>query len=112
MGDFNTTLYPPKKKGGLENFLERMYDLAGFVGQNDLIDIELIGPPFTWSNNRLGQNLIQVRLDHALISTGWDIFQNSSLQAFPRTISKHSMLLLSWKQNYTSRRGPFRYEII
>lgn len=56
--DFNSSLYPSKKVGGLEDYYYSMNDLANFIYLVGLMDINLIGSKFTWSNRRLGQNLI------------------------------------------------------
>ena len=58
MGDFHTPQYLLEKFGGLEDFSNSMQDLEGFLGRNDLIDIDLQGLAFMWSNNRLGKILI------------------------------------------------------
>lgn len=40
-----------------------------FINDNALIDFDLKGSKFAWSNTRVGSNNIQVRLDCALVST-------------------------------------------
>ena len=58
MGDFNTPLFPLEKIGGIIDLLESMKDLLDFINTHDLINIDLKGNPFTWSNNRKGEDLI------------------------------------------------------
>lgn len=94
-GDFNTPLYPSEKLGGLTNYNDSMLDFADFIRKNDLLDLDLQGNPFTWSNNIKGSNLIQVRLDRFLGSANWDLGNNTSLSNLPHTIYDHSPILLS-----------------
>lgn len=96
-GDFNSPLYPSEKCGGLEDFSNSMGDLASFINATSLMDIDLQSAPFTWSNNRKGRHLIQVRLDRFLISTNWDIENSSYLKTLPRIAFDHNPLLLHWK---------------
>ena len=74
MGDFNSPLYPSKKIGGMIDFNDSMKDLADFINDNDLLDMEMDGAKFTWSNNRKGVDLIQVKLDRLLVLIGWEGF--------------------------------------
>ncbi|KAH9298637.1 hypothetical protein KI387_030319, partial [Taxus chinensis] len=59
MGDFNTPLNPGEKFGGNSDFSISMEDFAGFISTLNLMDIELHGNQYTWSNRRIGENLIQ-----------------------------------------------------
>ena len=70
MGDFNTPLSHFEKMGGNRDSPQSMQDLHEFMRKMDLIDVELRGNPFTWSNNKKGNELIQVRLDRLLVSRG------------------------------------------
>ena len=96
MGDFNNPLYAKEKMGGLKDLSKSIYDLEGFLIRNDLIDIDLKGPSFTWSNNGLGTNLIQLRIDRALILASWNILLHTCLKEDPRSILDNSMLVFSW----------------
>ncbi|XP_057859072.1 uncharacterized protein LOC131067930 [Cryptomeria japonica] len=111
-GDFNTPLFPFEKLGGLTDYSDSMLDFANFIRNNEIFDLDLQGNPFTWSNNRKGSNLIQVRLDRFLISAKWDLGNNSSLLCLPHTISDHSPILLSWVDKPILGPIPFRYEIM
>ena len=63
MGDFNSPLYPLEKLGGIDDLFKNMQDLLDFINTYDLVDMDLQQNPFTWSNNRKGNESIQVRLD-------------------------------------------------
>ena len=67
VGEFNTTMYPSEKLDRLEDFSESMHEFMLFLRRNYLIDIDLQGTPFTWLNNILGNNVIQLGLIMLLI---------------------------------------------
>ena len=68
MGDFNIPLFHLEKLGGNRDYPKSLQDLHDFMGRMDLIDVELRGNPFTWTNNRKGNDLIQVRLDRLMMT--------------------------------------------
>ncbi len=49
------------------DFTNSIKDLVGFINKNDLMDMEMHGVKFTWSNNRKWVELIQVKLDRLLV---------------------------------------------
>lgn len=104
MGDFNSLLYPSEKVGGMIDFNDSMKDLANFINNNYLMDMEMHGVKFTWSNNRKGVDLIQVKLDRLLVPASWDRLTSSSLMGLPKTVSNHSLILFNWKED--SLGGP------
>lgn len=67
VGDFNTPLCHSKKLGGIEDFSNSIFDFANFISNPGLLDVELLGSKFTWSNYHSGNDLIQVKLDCILI---------------------------------------------
>ena len=58
MGDFNTPLFEEEKYGGLAPNLDRRMDLSNFINNLALLDIDLSGGTFTWSNRNLGSECI------------------------------------------------------
>lgn len=50
MGDFNTPLFDDDKLGGSHIHLESRLDLRMFIDDNALINLDLMGSKFTWSN--------------------------------------------------------------
>lgn len=44
---YNTPFYSSENLGGLEDFSRSMNVLDGFLGKNDLLDMNLQGFPFT-----------------------------------------------------------------
>lgn len=71
MGDFNTPFTEAEKFGGSQIQIDSKLDLADFINGQVLVDLELSGASFTWSNRHVGTDLIQVRLDRALIYVEW-----------------------------------------
>ncbi|KAL8536143.1 hypothetical protein ACS0TY_011686 [Phlomoides rotata] len=67
-GDFNEGV--PKSNGCLADFRDVVSDLG-------LFDLNSVGPKFTWTNKRSGDDLILERLDKFLANQGWlDNFPN------------------------------------
>lgn len=58
VGDFNSPLYPLKKCGGIVGYSDTMADLANFLSNTSLVEIDLLGQSFTWTNRHLGDGLI------------------------------------------------------
>ena len=58
MGDFNTPLEDIEKKGGLPPDWESKQDLSNFINDLALMDLELMGGSYTWSNKRKGYDCI------------------------------------------------------
>lgn len=110
VGDFNTPLHPSDKKGGAEGFFESMRDLGSFINRNSLVDIELRKTKFTWTNDRMGEDHIQVKLDKALLSQeGFPLLASMSLTALPKLGSDHNLLCLEWYKARRMFNSPFRF---
>lgn len=71
-----------KKYGGVPISIDNRQDLADMINSLSLLNLDLIGAKFTWSNRHSGEDLIHVKLDMGLISLDW--IQNASykLNAF------------------------------
>lgn len=81
---------------------------AGLVNELGLINLQLSGRSYTWSNDRQAPHF--ARLDRFLISTEWNAqFPNSAQRALPNTSSDHCPLLLSSKTGF-KRSTFFRFE--
>lgn len=62
-GDFNSPISNLEKRGGTPISKESKQDLSDFINTLGLVDLELSGSKFTWSNSNSGVDLIQVILD-------------------------------------------------
>ena len=110
MGDFNTPLEDKEKKGGMPPDWESKQDLSNFINNLALMDVELKGGSFTWSNKRKGHDCIQVRLDRALISLDWLQSFSCRLSLLPKIGSDHSSISLLVSPLVHRRYHPFRFE--
>ena len=68
MGNLNVPLYDQEKKGRNARHLDGRLDLLEFISKEGLMDLDLHGIQFMWTNKRIGNDCIQARLDRALIS--------------------------------------------
>uniref|UniRef100_A0A803PF19 Reverse transcriptase domain-containing protein n=1 Tax=Cannabis sativa TaxID=3483 RepID=A0A803PF19_CANSA len=97
IGDLNNVLSQSDKKGGLPypNWL-----ITGFeqtLSDCDLVDMELVGYPYTWEKGRGTSRWIEVRLDRALVSLGWyQYFSHSRLLNIETSPSDHNPILLEF----------------
>ncbi|XP_057755470.1 uncharacterized protein LOC130974627 [Arachis stenosperma] len=66
IGDFNTIFNQLEKAGGGAKSSSSIETFNRFIDDNFLIDINMVGRPFTWSNRRSDDELIQERLDRFL----------------------------------------------
>ncbi|KAH9287928.1 hypothetical protein KI387_032045, partial [Taxus chinensis] len=92
------------------SFSTGMDEFVDFVADLNLLDVDLHGNKYTWTNRRLGKELIQVRLDRALISTSWILNQDFHLSSLPRIGSDHNPIalnLLNWTKPI---RSSFKFE--
>ncbi|XP_060972631.1 uncharacterized protein LOC133038482 [Cannabis sativa] len=98
MGDWNNLGSQTEKRGGrkypdrlIEGFLEAMADC-------NLIDLPLVGYPFTWEKGRNSANWIEERLDKALVSHEWiSTFPQATLHNLEISTSDHCPILLILK---------------
>ena len=58
--DFKTPLKDSEKWGGNHSNLDNRLDLMHFIDLHLLHDIDLQGTEYTWTNRRVGKDLIQV----------------------------------------------------
>ncbi|XP_059067365.1 uncharacterized protein LOC131858218 [Cryptomeria japonica] len=110
MGDFNTPLQDNEKFGGVPSQLESRMVLLNFINNQGLHDIELQGAKFTWMNRRMGDDLIQVRLDRALICNEWFNHYQCSLFAISRIGYDHFLVIFVADNIIVKRNFSFRFE--
>lgn len=110
MGDFNTPLLNVEKFGGSQINWDSKSGLSDFININALIDLDLQGASYTWTNRRIGHDLIQVRLDRALISGQWFIDYFCALRALSRVGSDHFPICLIADPTKVKKNSPFRFK--
>ncbi|XP_059066442.1 uncharacterized protein LOC131857750 [Cryptomeria japonica] len=87
------------------------FDLADFINGQGLVDLDLSGASFTWSNRCVGTDLIQVRLDRDLISVEWIQHYIYSLNSMVRIGSDHlPICLMTEPKTGLRRRFSFRFK--
>ncbi|XP_071723124.1 uncharacterized protein [Rutidosis leptorrhynchoides] len=111
MGDFNKVLNLWEKDGrrGMDHY--QMVAFREMPNDCALMDIESKGCAHTWSNNRVGENLVRERLDRVLCNVEWRVeFPNAEAVALPALGSDHSPLILTLYLNILRRKKEFRFE--
>ncbi|CAM8951160.1 unnamed protein product [Rhodiola kirilowii] len=105
-GDFNVISSWSEKKGGNNSNHSAMTDFNNFIAQAGILDAGFLGPPFTWSNNRQGNNRIWERLDRVLLNgRALADFPEMQVTHLPRVSSDYCPLLLSLSQLIKIKRG-------
>ncbi|KAL8491099.1 hypothetical protein ACS0TY_022939 [Phlomoides rotata] len=117
LGDFNEIFWSWEKRRGNSHrtrSMEAFWETASTLG---LQDLGFSGYNFTWSNGRVGDANIQVRLDRALANSDWrSLFLGARVIHLPRFNSDHSHIIVRCDQDggragRCSRvRRPFRFE--
>lgn len=112
LDDLNNITYQSDKKGGApypQWLLDGFYDTLADIG---LLDVELVGHPFTWERGRGIEAWLEVRLDHALVSQSWfDLFPYAKLYNLEGSPSDHSVICLETICRGSSvRKQRFKFE--
>ncbi|XP_072054775.1 uncharacterized protein [Arachis hypogaea] len=94
MGGFNAIFNQLEKEGG-DAKSPSIETFNSFIDDNSLIDIGMVGRPFTWLNRRRGDELIQERLDRFLVEVDWQqLYPNATVLRLSESGSDHALLLL------------------
>uniref|UniRef100_A0A803P924 Reverse transcriptase domain-containing protein n=1 Tax=Cannabis sativa TaxID=3483 RepID=A0A803P924_CANSA len=112
MGDMNNLASQFEKKGG-RKYPDRLID--GFLGALDdcnLVDLPLLGYPYTWEKGRDIREWIEERLDRALVTHDWmSLFTQLVLLNLEISTSDHCPIFLVFKGNIpSSSHHSFRFE--
>ncbi len=90
--------------------MERRKHLADMINDLSLLDVELGGNKFTWSNRRIDIDCIQVRLDRALSTFDWLNHSHYHLSSLIHVGLDHSLISLILNPLYKKKAFPFRFE--
>ena len=71
VGDFNVVSCPEDKEEGNQLCSRELEELASFLSECNLMQMEFKGQRFTWSNGRFGDDNILERIDRAAINIKW-----------------------------------------
>ncbi|KAM6569203.1 hypothetical protein CsatB_017188 [Cannabis sativa] len=95
IGDLNYTTSRAEKRGG-NRYLQVLVD--GFnqaLSDCDLVDMELIGYPYTWERGRGTDSWVEIHLDRALVCSNWfQRFRMAQLHNLEVSASDHCLMLL------------------
>jgi endonuclease/exonuclease/phosphatase family metal-dependent hydrolase len=106
-GDFNVTRFPAERSRDVR-LNAAMMEFSDFIFEQDLMDLPLVGGPFTWSNNQ--ETPSWSHLDRFLVSPDWEVkFPGSLQKRLPRLCSDHFPILLDCGGVHWGPR-PFKFE--
>lgn len=94
-GDFNEVLQESDKRGGLQCDFKNISAFRDCLDHNDLRELEFVGYPFTWRNNR-AEGFIEEKLDRVVANNKWhNLFPMASSENVAWDGSDHTPLLVS-----------------
>lgn len=94
-GDFHEVLNLNEKLGGRDKRVCLVNDFREAIRDCDLVDMGSIGYPFTWSNGRFGDHLIEEKLDRFLGNSSWrNYFQDKAAVNLVSWSSDHNPILM------------------
>jgi hypothetical protein len=95
IGDFNDLLQLEDKKGDNPHLLSLLQGFRNIVEDCNLIDISLMGYPFTWERGKGTPAQVQECLDRALCTNSWQShYQNVELLNLTVKTSNHNPIYL------------------
>ncbi|XP_072076797.1 uncharacterized protein [Arachis hypogaea] len=101
---FNGKMGGAKSPSSIETF-------NSLIDDNSLINIGMVGRPFTWSNRRRSDELIQERLDRFLVGVDWQqLYPNATILRLSELGSDHSPLLLDSNPRTGRSRRRFKFQ--
>ncbi|MCH82709.1 endonuclease/exonuclease/phosphatase family protein [Trifolium medium] len=112
MGDFNDLLSNDDKRSSVDHPPWRIRGFRSAVQDSNLVDLPLIGYPFTWIRSRSGEEVKEERLDRALVTQAWyDMFPNCQLHNVVADRSDHYPILLKlFEGNRKKIMREFKFE--
>ncbi|XP_015964208.1 uncharacterized protein LOC107488025 [Arachis duranensis] len=108
--DFNAITNQREKEGKNEKSSASMACFNNFLNDCELVDICMIGRLFTWSNRRIGGDLIKERLDRVLAGNGWlQKYQNVVVLRLSESGSDHAPLFLDTNPRHEQSKRRFKF---
>lgn len=106
-GDRNIVRFPSKKLGG--HISAAMSLFSDWINSHSLIDLQLGGASFTWSNHQTPPSMS--RLDRFLVSADWlDLYPELCQLALPKPASDHCPIVLDSRPERWGA-TPFCFEL-
>lgn len=111
IGDFNEISQPSEKFGEGPPSEQKMKIFNTFLNSCNLLDLGFIGTPFTWTNGRLGNQIVRTCIDRAHANFQWlSLFLDSKVFHLPRPRSNHCPILLKTLTFTHKGQKPFCFE--
>ncbi|MCH80235.1 hypothetical protein A2U01_0001001 [Trifolium medium] len=112
IGDFNDILSNEEKRSKVDHPPWRIRGFRDAIQDSNLVDIPLIGYPFTWIKGRGGDDMKEERLDRAMATQAWfDTFPNCQLHNLVASRSDHYPILLKIQEgNRRKIMRKFKFE--
>jgi hypothetical protein len=111
IGDLNHVLDQTKKLGGRLVASSSNCPFKGFIDHFGLVDLGFSGNPFTWCNQRQGNDTIKERLDRGIANLSWiHVHPEFTLKHIPSSNSGHHPILLDTDHPSSNLPRPFRFE--
>ncbi|CAN1178049.1 hypothetical protein LINPERHAP2_LOCUS33458 [Linum perenne] len=108
LGDFNA-IVSPDEGSNVTGYTASMREFGDWINDNNLLDHRVIGPLYTWHNNRL-DGIIYRRLDRCLVNLSWtSIFPGSVVELLAPGFSDHCGVLLNTDMNVASLPKSFKF---
>ncbi|XP_074378357.1 uncharacterized protein LOC141719892 [Apium graveolens] len=112
IGDMNNITSQEDKKGGRRYPEWLIKGFCEVISECNLIDLDLLGNPFTWEKSRGTSSWVEIRLDRALVTQRWlGCYSEATLSNIEISTLDHSPIYLDIdknKENSGCRR--FRFE--
>ncbi|XP_057747265.1 uncharacterized protein LOC130966469 [Arachis stenosperma] len=110
-GDFNAITSQAEKEGGGQKSATTIATFTNFIDSNELVDIGMVGHPFTWTNQRQGEDLVKERLDRDLVGMEWKLkFPNAVVHSLTESGSDHAPLLMETEPQSWHSKRRFKYQ--
>lgn len=107
-GDQNIVRFPTEKLGG-GHISAAMSLFSDWINSHSLIDLQLGGASFTWSNHQTPPSMS--RLDRFLVSADWlDLYPELCQLALPKPASDHCPIVLDSRPERWGA-TPFCFEL-
>ncbi|KAI0519641.1 hypothetical protein KFK09_007095 [Dendrobium nobile] len=111
-GDFNCLLSAEDKRGGKRfKMTKGTEEMKSFMVNQDLHDLGIVGPKYTWCNNKHGISRIWERLDRCLLnSPALELVPSAYVKHLPRIASDHCPVAFRLDDSMHSQPKTFRFE--
>nr|XP_025675778.1 uncharacterized protein LOC112776041 [Arachis hypogaea] len=110
-GDFNAITSQAEKEGGGQKSATTIATFTNFIDSNELVDIGMVGHPFTWTNRRQGEDLVKERFDRYLVGMEWKLkFPNAVVHRLTESGSDHAPILMETEPQSWHSKRRFKYQ--